>query len=404
MPQSHAHHYVPQWYQKRFLNPGQSKYHYLDLRPEIVVREGVLHKRRALLHWGPKRCFYGDHLYTLTLGGLTSDQVERRFFGPIDANGQKAVELFGPYRAYCDGVHDAFMWLMHYMDAQRLRTPRGLDWLRAMTRARTQSQTLVALQAIFQRHITMWTEAVWEIASARQSPTKFIVSDNPVTFFNSRAFPGSATCRHPGDVPLECLGTRTLFPLGRDACLILTHLQLVRNPWANAMRPRINARAYQQTMKALLDIQFGRELTEDEVRRVNFVLKKRASRYIAAAEEDWLYPERHIASEHWSKLDEDWFLLPHLWKVPFSGGIMVGYKGGGSWAMDEHGRKRNHPAYRERKLHDEEWVTHQKAQKAWAVKREGCAVAHTDKFNHDVGDDLMMDYLTEWRSEGRKDV
>src|SRR5580700_4018252 len=38
--QSHAHHYVPQWYQRRFLLPGQSRYYYLDMNPDTVVRDG----------------------------------------------------------------------------------------------------------------------------------------------------------------------------------------------------------------------------------------------------------------------------------------------------------------------------------------------------------------------------
>jgi len=46
------------------------------------------------------------------------------------------------------------------------------------------------MQRIFQAHTTMWTEGVWEIVGARQSATKFIVSDNPVTFFNAKAFQG----------------------------------------------------------------------------------------------------------------------------------------------------------------------------------------------------------------------
>jgi hypothetical protein len=40
--QSHAHHYVPQWYQRRFLLPGQSRYHYLDMNPDTVVRDGSM--------------------------------------------------------------------------------------------------------------------------------------------------------------------------------------------------------------------------------------------------------------------------------------------------------------------------------------------------------------------------
>jgi len=34
-------HYVPQWYQRRFMQ-GNGKYHYLDLAPEVVVRDGSI--------------------------------------------------------------------------------------------------------------------------------------------------------------------------------------------------------------------------------------------------------------------------------------------------------------------------------------------------------------------------
>src|SRR5438874_8016752 len=33
-PQSHVHHYVPRWYQRRFLKTGQFQFYYLDLRPD----------------------------------------------------------------------------------------------------------------------------------------------------------------------------------------------------------------------------------------------------------------------------------------------------------------------------------------------------------------------------------
>jgi hypothetical protein len=46
---------------------------------------------------------------------------------------------------------------------------------------------------------------------------------------------------------------------------------------------------------------------------------------MAAAEEEWLYPERHVSTTEWADLDEDWFLFPHLWKVPFHREIIVGH-------------------------------------------------------------------------------
>ena len=122
--QARVHHYVPQWYQKRFLKVGQTKYHYLDLHPETVVNGNIRYQRRNLLHWGPAGCFCKDDLYTFTLGKWSTDQIEKMFFGAVDTHGRKAVEFFGDYSGYAAGVHEAFPVLPQYMDAQRFRTPR----------------------------------------------------------------------------------------------------------------------------------------------------------------------------------------------------------------------------------------------------------------------------------------
>lgn len=388
---AHLHHYVPQWYQRRFLKNGQSKYHYLDLHPETVTNNGMKYERRALRHWGPASCFYKDDLYTFKLGKWTTDEVEKGFFGAIDSSGRKAVQLFGDYNGYSDEVHEVFQALPRYMDAQRFRTPRGLDQLKALTDAPDHSRTLLAMQRVFQFHTTMWSEGVWEIARARQSSTKFIVTDEPVTFFNRRVFPNE--CAYPGEVELDLIGTRTLFPLGLDSCLIITHTQLVRNPRINPTTSRVNARAYQQTFRCLLGTQFGRELEEDEVLRINFILKKRATRYIAAAEEEWLYPERRASTTDWSKLDDDWFLFPHLCKVRFTSGIMAGFRDGSSFAADEYGRHPSNPKYQDEKRRQEEWETHLWAQREWAKKRSERSVAHVDE-DDEVGDTMMQDYLS----------
>ncbi len=393
--QAHVHHCVPRWYQRRFLKNGQSKFYYLDLQPEVVTENGVSHKRRALLRRGPALCFCQNDLYTLKLGNFSTDEIERRFFGAIDNHGRSAVGFLSSYDGLRDGVHEAFGALAPYMGAQRFRTPRGLDWLKSQINVRDHSLALMAMKSLFTFHATMWAEGVWEIVRARQSPTKFIVTDDPVAFFNGKVFPGSKEGKYPGDVALERVGTRTVFPLSIDSCLLITHRQLVRNPWANVLQSRVNARAYQPTMVSLTDIQFGRELAEHEVLRINLILKKRATRHIAAAEEGWLYPEARVSTAHWSKLDDDWFLFPHLWKVPFSTEIVAGYKDGSRWAQDEYGRTPGDPQYRDKRLAEQEWDSHLRARNAWARKRAGRSVAHVDDTMHDdtAGDRLMEHYL-----------
>src|ERR1019366_1011418 len=117
--QAHAHHYVPRWYQKRFLRPGQTKCHYLDLHPETMVSGPVTYQRRALRRLGPARWFYQDDLYTVKLGDWPADEVEKHFFGLIDAEGRRGVEVFGDYGGYPDAVHETFLALPRYMGAQR---------------------------------------------------------------------------------------------------------------------------------------------------------------------------------------------------------------------------------------------------------------------------------------------
>jgi Protein of unknown function (DUF4238) len=398
--QTHRNHYVPQWYQRRFLPDGVSRFHYLDFNPETVkTGPGRSHTRKSLLRWGPANCFYQDDLYTLKLGAWTTDAIERRFFGPIDDRGKSAVRFFADY-TISDEAHPAFEHIMPYMDAQRLRTPRGLDWLKIAARTSDQNQILRLIRNVFQMHATMWTEGVWEIVRADTSQTKFLLTDQPVTFYNSRVFPASPKIPYPLDADLEHIGTRTIFPLSLNRCLIITHLQFVRNPWANPSRPRVNARAYQTAMFDLQGIQTERALTENEVTRINFILKKRATRYIASAEEDWLYPERHLSTTHWSKLDEDWFLMPNLYKVSFSSGIVAGWDDGSSWASDEYGRKRSDPDYQNKQQSSKEWLTAQKAKLAWAVKREGTSTSRShDQFN-DAEDRIMKRDLTKYH-EGK---
>jgi hypothetical protein len=229
--QSHAHHYVPQWYQRRFL-PGKSKFWYLDLHPDTIVQDGVSHQRDELLNWGPKLCFYHEDLYTVKLGSWTTDEVERRFFGEADRRGREGVAIFENYEGIAAGTGDAFQNLVRYMGAQRFRTPRALDLIKKRFGSGNHNVTLRVMQDLFELHGTMWMEGVWEIVRARRSPTKFIVSDGPVTFFNKLMFPSEWA--YPKDVEHKAIGTRTLFPLGLDSCLIVTHLQLVRNPWATS--------------------------------------------------------------------------------------------------------------------------------------------------------------------------
>jgi len=287
---------------------------------------------------------------------------------------------------------ESFHNLVLYMDAQRFRTPWGLDWVRKALRLTNHTRTLMLMQQIFQLNTTMWAEGIWEIVRARRSPTKFIITDDPFTFFNHRAFPRAMP--YPEDVGLELAGTRTIFRLSLDSCFIITHLQLTRDPWMKPLALRPNARSYQNAVKSILDIQFGRELEEDEVLRVNLILKKRAARYVAAAQEEWLYPERRV-STGWARLDDDWFLFPNLWKIPFTTKTIMGWNDRPPLALDAHGRTPAHRHFGDREQHDRDWKTRIDARRGWAKRWVGRSLAHVDDHTREdeVADKIMKDYL-----------
>jgi hypothetical protein len=98
-------HYVPQWYQKRFLHAGlkEQKFYYLDLKPERIRHpDGEIHLRNECRRLGPVNCFAKKHLYTLFFGNLAADVIEKRFFGNIDRYGAEAVEYFSNYAISSD--------------------------------------------------------------------------------------------------------------------------------------------------------------------------------------------------------------------------------------------------------------------------------------------------------------
>lgn len=95
-----------------------------------------------------------------------------------------------------------------------------------------------------------------------------------------------------------------------------------------------------------------------EVNQVNFIIKKRAYRYIAAPVEEWLYPETKLPSEHWRKLDERYLLMPDPRAITFSGETIIGYKSGPADIYDEYGHRPGQPGYRSEVKSEREWRTH----------------------------------------------
>ncbi|TDQ11714.1 DUF4238 domain-containing protein [Pedobacter metabolipauper] len=328
-------HYVPQWYQKGFIENG-NKLHYLNLAPdEIVLENGrvIKHNERRLL--APGQCFFEYDLYTTFFGPFISDLIERNLFGEIDGTGAKAL------KAFIDGNdldrHDYFLDFFKYIDAQKTRTPKGLTWLKARYQGLDQQNLMTEMQSIQQMHCTMWLEGTREIVSAKESATKFIISDHPVTIYNYACPPGSKECTYPEDPSIALKGSQTIFALDRNHCLILTNYELASEPEIkDPKNRRTNARNFGNTMVNTTVFLRDRCLTETQVREINFVIKQRARRYIAGGEKEWLYPESDTTIR-WENIKNT--LLPPSNKVyKFGGEMFAGTRSGKVHYQDAFGR------------------------------------------------------------------
>ena len=281
-------HYVPQWYQKRFLRPEQKdkELYYLDFKPgEFVDPRGISYPKKSVCRKGVKYCFAEKNLYTTNFNGVESRTIEQSFFGEIDARGRAAIEWCAGFSHPWDGS-ECMNDLLLYMSTQKLRTPKGLAWLRdqAGKSGRYDKNSVLDLMTSLRKlYVSIWMECVWLIADASKSDTKFIISDHPVTIYNRRCGPRSQWCREHNDPDIRLHASHTLFPLSLDRTLILTNLSWVRNPYQNELGMRPNPSFLRSAIMKITDIQTLRFLSEEEMRQINFIIKSRAYRYIAAA-------------------------------------------------------------------------------------------------------------------------
>lgn len=359
-------HYVPEWYQKRFMFPGQGTYHYLDLDPETVTKDGYSYRRRALLPWGPVSCFAHHDLYTTRWGTLENRDIEKFFFGKIDTDGKSAVEHFSNY-SFGEASFRAFEDLMVYMSTQKIRTPKGLAWLRYNSGEKDANRLLILMQEIRQLFCAIWTECVWQIADASRSETKFIISDHPVVCYNRECFPGSKYCLSHNDPDIRLVATHTYFPLSLDKILILTNLSWVRDPYQNPLRMRPNPRFMRPAIFNFQSIQRDRFLSEEEVVEINYITKKRARRFVASAKREWLYPENRMRSTNWRKLGDGYLLMPDPRHIHGGGEVIIGYKGGRSDAFGAYGHKPWQAGYKDERRDDREWKSMLRFKAEWSA-------------------------------------
>ena len=312
------------WYQQGFLAPGKGELCVFDKAPDYAIRlpNGDVKKvkRRNISKKGPYKFLRLTDLYTTQYFGVPNDAIERQLFGLIDDRGADAVAMFKEwpitehfdFHTSIDRRHGDpnkhLIALIDYLDAQKIRTPKGLRLLRTIS-AKTgfiaDQNTLMMLMQQWRRFFcTMLAEGFWEIVGANLSDHKFIYSDEPVTLYNCDHYPNSPMCQFPYDPHIFERGTRVIFPLDSNNCLIISHFEHANDPKrSRARQQRRNARAYDQTVLSYLDVHRTRELNTSQVASINYAIKKRAVRYVAAGTNDWLLPENIVGDPRWSEID-----------------------------------------------------------------------------------------------------
>jgi hypothetical protein len=341
-------HYVPEWYQKRFISPKSGTYYYLDLKPDLITQGDYTHSRRALRRLGARNCFAQDDLYTVKWGVVENVDIEKFFFGEVDNTAPAAVQYFSEF-AHPSADGELFQTFLTHMSLQKLRTPKGLGWLRQWSTTGDRNLDLILIQQIKNVFCATWTECIWQIADSNNSKTKFIISDHPVTVYNRACPPLNDLCRGYNDPDIRLSGTHTIYPLSLEKMLILTNLSWVRNPYQSEKKLRPNPELFRNTIFNFLDIQTSRSMSEEEVLQINYIVKKRALKYVAAAEEEWLYPEKFLASDHWRNFGRGHLLMPDPRDIHMGGEIVIGYSGGGSDAFSEYGHKPWQQGYKDEK-------------------------------------------------------
>ncbi|WP_316196487.1 DUF4238 domain-containing protein [Bradyrhizobium sp. SZCCHNS3053] len=335
MSKTRNNHYVPQWYQEGFFEPGRNTLAYLDLTPpQKTLDDGRVIRERDLFHAPTSRAFRQIDLYSTFFGTSVNDEIERHLFGDIDAKGSLAIRAFAGNDVGEWHLH--FQKLFEYIDIQKIRTPKGLDWLRTQYPTMTQNELMVEMQGIRMMHCTIWTQGVREIVSAEDADVKFIISDHPVTIYNYAAPPAASMCTYPNDPTIALKASQTIFPLSRDYCLVFTNLEYANDPATGPLDKRTFARNYRNSMARTDAFIRTRKLSVREIAQINYVLKARAHRYVAAGRKEWLFPEKTI-TETWAELRET--LLPpkeQLWH--FGGEIFARFESGDAYYQDQFGR------------------------------------------------------------------
>ncbi len=326
------------WYQRGFLEPGSHKLHVMNLKRETAsLPGGGIITNPEFEELGPKSCFVRSDLYSIEARNLPPDLIEKTLFGEIDRIGANAV------RAWTSGdfkkEHDFHQAFYEYLDAQKIRTLKGLGWLKRKYPKLNQNQLMDELLKLRTAHCVMWTESVREIVNAKSSFVKFISSDHPVTVFNSGSPPTVPIYSFPYEPAIGLNGSQTVFPMDRDHCLILTNLEYAKiRRGENPLKERINARYGGETI-VRTDITIRkRSLSSENVMAINYLIKTQADRQIVAGKREWLPPEAFS----WKEIGK--VLMPNqddLWE--YGGESYFGMKDGTVIYQDQFGSRVRYP-------------------------------------------------------------
>ncbi|MEN6671108.1 DUF4238 domain-containing protein [Psychrobacter sp. B38] len=323
-------HYVPQWYQKGFTSDRDNELCNLSQK-KITLPNGKIKKLDSKKWYTPAQCFYQKDLYSTFLGSEISDEIEQRLFGDIDGAGALAVKAY--LTDDQSEWHNNFQSLFFYLDAQKLRTPKGLDWIKSHYPDLSQNQLMIEMQSIRRLHCILWTEGVRELVSAEESDIKFIISDHPVTIYNYACPPNSEQCKYPNDPDISLKGTQTIFPLDKNRCLILTNQEYVQNPdTINPLEQRTNPTKIRNSLVSTIDFINHRKLSSDEVLQINHIIKERSKASVAAGSTDWLHPEKGVGTS-WANLR--YVLLPP--RKEFTTEILAKFNDGSVYYQDAFG-------------------------------------------------------------------
>lgn len=334
MAKTRDNHYVPQWYQKGFMDYRANQLCHFTHR-EITLSNGEVKVANSTKWYTSAQSFYGVDLYSTFFGAEVDDNIEKELFGPIDENGSKSVRAF--ITDDKSQWHNNFQDFFIYLDAQKLRTPKGLDWIKSKYSQLTQEQLMVEMQSLRTMHCTLWAEGVREFVSAENSEVKFIISDHPVTIYNYASPPESELCRYPNEPDITLKGTQTIFPLDKNRCLILTNLEYAQDPDnTNPLEQRTNATRLRNSMVNTINFINERKLTTQEVIGINYIIKSRAKTSIAAGREEWLCP---VNDENYDWAGFRSILLPPSNQLhQFGGEMFAHFEDGSVHYQDAFGR------------------------------------------------------------------